>query len=348
MIADENSGATRCPTGHAEPIDGCGTQKAVLGMQIRRGLGIGLVAATLLLGAACSNDDSGDGDSNDSGTGDKGKISLSGQNFGEMQIMAAMYEQVLENAGYQVDVKLVDTRDVYEPQLETGAVDVAPDYLAGMADILNKKANGVNAPSITKNSAEETLDALRPLAEAAGITMLDPADATDQNAFAVTKEFAEENDLKTLSDLAALDQPITLAAAPDCESRPDCEGGLTNVYGLDIVKILPTGFDSAETKDSVTQGESQLGLVATTDGALDQENLVILEDDQGIQPAQNLIPAVNSDFLKDNPDVATILNELSGTLTTDDLASLDVKVDVNREQPGDVAQEYLESKGLLD
>jgi len=316
-------------------------------MQIRRALGASLAAATLMAGAACSNDDPGDGGS-DSPNTDKGTISLSGQNFSEMQIMAAMYEQVLENAGYTVDVKLVDTRDVYEPQLESGAVDIAPDYLAGMADLLNTKANGADAPTISKNSPEETLAALEPLAEAAGITMLEQAKATDQNAFAVTKDYATENNLTTLSDLAALNQPITLAAAPDCKGRPDCEGGLTQTYGLNIVKILPTGFDSAETKDSVTKGESQLGLVATTDGALEQENLVILEDDMGIQPAQNLIPAVNSDFLKDNPDVATVLNELSSTLTTDDLASLDLKVDVNRDQPAEVAKEYLESKGLLD
>ncbi len=102
------------------------------------------------------------------GTGDKGTISLSGQNFGEMQIMAAMYQQVLENAGYKVDVKLVDTRDVYEPQLESGDVDVAPDYLAGMADFLNTKANGANAPSITTNSPQETLAALKPLADGGG------------------------------------------------------------------------------------------------------------------------------------------------------------------------------------
>jgi osmoprotectant transport system substrate-binding protein len=317
-------------------------------MQIRRLLGVGLAAATLLAGTACSNGTSGGGGSDNNGSGDKGTISLSGQNFGEMQIMAAMYQQVLENAGYTVDVKLVDTRDVYEPQLESGAVDVAPDYLAGMADMLNAKANGPNAPSITKNSAAQTLAALKPLATAAGITMLNPAKATDQNAFAVTKSFAAQHHLTTLSDLAALHMPITLAAAPDCKGRPDCEGGLTDTYGLNIVKILPTGFDSAQTKDSVTKGESQLGLVATTDGALNQENLVILKDDKGIQPAQNLIPAVNSDFLKANPDVATILNKLSSTLTTSDLASLDIKVDVNREQPGDVAQAYLTSKGLLD
>ncbi len=318
-------------------------------MHVRRMVGGGLALGALLIGAACSNDStsSNSDGSTPGGGGDKGTISLSGQNFGEMQIMAAMYQQVLENAGYTVNVHLVDTRDVYLPQLKSGAVDVVPDYLAGIADLLNTQANGANAASITKNSAQETLAALKPLADAAGITMLEPAQATDQNAFAVTKTFASDNNLTTLSDLGALGQPIVLAAAPDCKGRPDCEGGLSGTYGINITKILPLGFDTTQVKDSLKKGESQLGEVATTDGALDQEDLVILQDDKGIQPAQNLLPATNTDFIKANPDVATILNKLSATLTTADLAALDLKLAVERAQPADVASQYLKDKGLI-
>ena len=318
-------------------------------MYMRRMLGVGLAAVTLMAGAACSNDSSGDGGgSGPGGSGDKGTIIISGQNFGEMQIMASMYQQVLENAGYTVPApKLVTTRDVYVPQLKSGGVDIVPDYLAGMADFLNTAANGPNAPGISTHSATETLAALKPLADKAGITMLNPAQATDQNAFAVTTAFAQQHNLTTLSDLAALNMPITLAAPPDCQGRSDCEGGLSSVYGLNIVKIIPLDFDSAQAKDSVTKGESQLGEVATTDGALDQEGLTMLQDDKGIQPAQNLIPATNSSFLKAHPDVATILNKLSATLTTEDLAALDLKVNVNREQPDAVARDYLTSKSLI-
>jgi len=311
-------------------------------------LGTGVAALALLASAACGNDSGGSGDgSGDGGGGDKGTIELSGQNFGEMQIMAAMYQQVLEHAGYTVDVKLVDTRDIYGPQLKSGKVDVVPDYLAGMADYLNKQANGADAPTISTNSATETLTALKPLADAAGITMLDPARATDQNAFAVTTKFAQDNSLTTLSDLAAMNIPITLAAPADCDGRSDCQGGLTDTYGLNIVKIIPLDYDSAQAKDSVKSGESQLGEVATTDGALEEEGLTMLQDDKGIQPAQNLIPAVNADFLKANPDVATILNNLSKTLTTADLAALDLKINVNREQPDAIAEAYLKDKGLI-
>lgn len=302
-----------------------------------------------MIGAACANNSTSNdsGSSSPGGSGSKGSITLSGQDFTEMQIMASMYQQVLENAGYTVTVKLVGTRDIYVPQLTSGAVDVVPDYLAGMADFLNAQANGANAAPISSNSAQATLDKLKPLADNAGITMLDPAKATDQNAFAVTKQMADANNLSTLSDLAALNKPIVLAAASDCQGRSDCEAGLSGTYGLNITKILPLGFDTTQTKDSVTSGESQLGEVATTDGALEQENLVLLQDDKGIQPAQNLIPAVNSTFIKAHPDVATVLNKLSATLTTADLASMDLKVGVNREKPDAVAKEYLDSKNLL-
>jgi osmoprotectant transport system substrate-binding protein len=318
-------------------------------MKIRRILGIGLAAACLFAGAACANDNPSDGSDGSSspGGGDKGTINLSGQDFGEMQIMAALYQQILENAGYDVSVKLVTTRDIYVAQLESGGVDIAPDYLSGMADFLNTEANGADAPLISSHSAQATLDALKPLADKAGITMLDPAQATDQNAFVVTKEFADQHHLTTLSDLAALNMPITLAAPTDCKGRSDCEGGLTNVYGLNIVKIIPLDFDSAQAKNSVTTGESQLGEVGTTDGALDQEGLQILEDDKGIQPAQNLIPAANTDFIDAHPDVATLLNKLSAGLTTADLAAMDLKIAVDRAKPADIAEEYLTSKGLI-
>ena len=299
---------------------------------------MGLLLAVAVAAAGCSND---------AGSGDKGSVSLSGQNFTEMQIMAEMYAQLLENEGYTVSTKLVDTRDVYIQELQSGDVDVAPEYVGALADFLNITQNGEDAEPVTSPDPTESLEALKPLADKANITLLEPAEASDQNAFAVTEEFAQQNNLTTLSDLGELGQPIVLAAAPDCEGRTDCEAGLTNEYGIDITKVLPLGYGSAQAIDSVQKGESQLVEVATTQSNVAAEGLVILEDDKNIQPAQNLIPAVNSEFLADNPDVADALNKLAETLTTEDLTALNTKVDLEREDPADVAQQYLEDNDLL-
>ncbi len=316
-------------------------------MRTQRIIGMALASVALLAAAGCG--DSNTLESQDGGTtanGDKGSVTVGGQDFTESRILAAIYQKLLEGDGYSVTTKLVTTRDVYIPELSKGSVDIVPDYLAGITDYLNTDENGADAPVVSTNDPQATLDALKPLAEKKGISILPPSEATDQNAFFVTKQFAGDNNLTTLSDLAALGQPIKLAAPPDCEGRADCEGGLKDVYGLDISGIVPLEFGSAQMKDAVTSGEVQMGETGTTDGTLDEAGFVLLEDDQGIQPAQNLTPAVNTDFLTANPDLTQLFDKLSAALTTEDLATMNAKVDVERQKPEDVAAQFLSDKGL--
>lgn len=314
-------------------------------MRTRRSLAATIAVSGLFLGAACAGDELADPPS-EPGDEDKGSLTLSGQNFTEATIVANMYKLLLEKDGYTVDMKLVGTRDVYMKQLPND-VDVVPEYVGGIADFLNAQQNGADAEPITTSDATETLNALEPLAEEAGVTLLEPSDATDANAFFVTQEFADANSLETLSDLGEMGEPVMLAAAPDCEGRTDCEGGLSDAYGIDITEVLPLGYASPQTYQSVLDGEAQLGETSTTDGSLESQGLKLLEDDMGIQPAQNLVPMVSTAFLEDNADVEDVLNELMSTLTTEDLIQLNGQVGNEREKPADVAAQYLEDEGLL-
>lgn len=317
-------------------------------MPMLRSLSLAAAGALLLATAGCGDDlEDSESGSGDAGGTDKGSVVVGGQDFTESQVLAAIYQKLLESEGYDVETKLVTTRDVYLPELANGDVDIVPDYLAGITDFLNTEANGPDAELVSSNDPEETLAALEPLAEAQGIAILPPSEATDQNAFFVTTDFAEEKDLETLSDFAALGQPIKLGGPEDCAGRADCQGGLEEVYGFEITELVPLGFGSPQVKDAVLNGEVQLGETGTTDGTLGDLGLTLLEDDKGIQPAQNLTPAVNADFLADNPDLEDLFNELSDALTTKDLAEMNVKVDSERQKPADVAQEFLEGKGLL-
>jgi osmoprotectant transport system substrate-binding protein len=316
-------------------------------MRLVRTLSLAAAGALLLAVAGCG-DDLEDPDTGSGGDGgDKGSVVVGGQDFTESQVLAAIYQKLLEKEGYDVETKLVTTRDVYVPELAGGDVDIVPDYLAGLTDFLNTEANGPDADLVSSNDPQETLAALEPLAEARGIAILPPSEATDQNAFFVTTEFAEAHDLETLSDLAALGQPLKLGGPEDCAGRADCQAGLEGVYGLEITELVPLGFGSPQVKDAVLKGEVQLGETGTTDGTLGELGLTLLEDDKGIQPAQNLTPAVNAEFLADNPDLEQVFNALSDALTTADLAEMNVKVDLERRKPEDVAQEFLEGKALL-
>ena len=314
----------------------------------RRMLTAAAVTPLLLLGA-CAGENALDEGSDDTSSGGeaKGEVVIGGQNFTEMQIMSEMYKALLANAGYDVTLQLVESRDVYTPEMQRGNVDVSADYLSSMTEFLNKQENGADAEVVASPDPDATVEELRKLAEPTGIEPLEPAEAQNANAFFVTKEFAEENDLQTLSDLGDLGEPVTLAAAEDCSQRTDCEIGLEKTYGLDITKVEPLGFATVQTKDAVKSGEVVLGQTGTSDATLEGEGLVLLEDDKSLQNAENLVPMVNSDFIADNPEVADLLNEMSSGLTTEDLATMIGKVDLERQLPEDVATEYLESKDLI-
>lgn len=311
-----------------------------------------LLAAPLLALTACGGGDAfeeGDGGSSstgDGGGGASGELTVGGADFTEMRIMEEMYRLVLEDAGYTVEVTPVGQREIYAPALISGEVDVVPEYAATMAEYLNREANGPEAEAISTNDAQETVEAMRPLAEEQGLTVLDPSPAIDANGFYVTQAFAEENGLETLSDLSELGQPVTIAAGDECLERPFCAVGLTETYGIQVAGVTGDDFGSATGKQKVVDGDAQLGLTGTTDGTLEALGLVLLEDDKKLQAADNLVPIVNTESASD-PEIAEALNALSAELTTEDLAELNAKVDGERQKAEDVAREYLEGKGLI-
>jgi osmoprotectant transport system substrate-binding protein len=273
----------------------------------------------------------------------KGTVTISGQNFTEAEIVADMYAGVLSKAGYTPKVKLVGTRDIYM-KVFPKSVDVVPEYVGGILEFLNGTYNGAKASPVTLSDAAQSIKDSQSLLKKAGITLLTPSPATDSNAFFVSQDYANQNNVSTLSDLTG--KSVVLAAAPDCKGRLDCEGGLTTKYGIKITKILPLGYASQQTYDSVLHGESQLGETSTTDGTLDSQGLLLLADDKQIQPAENLVPAVSSSFLTAHPDVAGPLNALMAALTTEKLTELNAKVAVDRQKPQAVANQFLSDAGL--
>jgi osmoprotectant transport system substrate-binding protein len=315
-------------------------------MQTRRLLA-GVVAASAALLTACGSSDSSSSTATDtpsSASTDKGTVRISGQNFTEAEIVADMYAAVLEKAGYSPEVHLVDTRDVYM-KIFPKKLDVVPEYTGGIIDFLIAREKGADAPIPTTSDPAKAIAEAKSELSGAGITLLEPSAATDTNAFFVTKEYADQNNVTTLSDLKG--KSVVLAAHPDCPGRLDCEGGLSSKYGIKITKVLPLGYASPQTYKSVLDGESQLGETSTTDGTLESQGLVLLSDDKQIQPAQNLVPMVSTSFLQAHPDVADPLNELMSKLTTDALTQLNAQVSVDRAQAEDVAQQWLSDNGLL-
>ncbi|MEU3392743.1 ABC transporter substrate-binding protein [Streptomyces albidoflavus] len=278
--------------------------------------------------------------------GDSSGLTVGSAGFTESDLLAQMYALLLRRAGYRTELITVANRELYEPALESGRIDVVPEYAATFADWLNAKENGPDAEPVGSPDLATTMKALRRLATPRGLTVLDPGKAVDQNAFAVTREFAAEHALRTLSDLGASGIPVRLAAGDECVSRPYCQPGLEKTYGIDVTAVAPKGVGTTQAKRAVQSGQDQMVLTTTTDATLDAFGLVLLEDDKKLQNADAVVPVVNR-ARAGSERIARALDALAPVLTTADLAGLNRQVDSWRRLPEDVARAYLEKKGLL-
>ena len=275
-----------------------------------------------------------------------GPITIGAFNFTESQILAELYAGVLRKAGVEVSITQSTNREVLQPALAAGEVQVVPEYLGTLTEFLNVKVNGPDAPSVANNNVERTLTAARELAEPLGITLLEPSPAEDVNAFAVTADFAAANSIATLSDLAAWSQgnDLRLGGPPECPQRPFCQLGLESAYGMKIAEFSPLDAGGPLTKTALSQGSIDLGLVFSSDGSVEDLDLVVLEDDLGLQNVDNIVPALTTAVAV--PQVVTALDGLSAALTTEDLVAMNKAVDIDRKQAAEVAAEFLAAKGL--
>ncbi|SNX65581.1 osmoprotectant transport system substrate-binding protein [Streptomyces sp. TLI_55] len=278
--------------------------------------------------------------------GDSHHLTIGSAGFTESDLLAQMYALLLDQAGYKTSLLTVANRELYEPALESGQIDVVPEYAATFADWLNAKTHGADAAPAGSPDLDATMTALRRLATPRGLTVLDPGRAVDQNAFAVSASYAREHDLKTLSDLGASGLEVRLAAGDECVQRPYCEPGLKKTYGIDITGVDPKGVGTTQAKRAVQSGDDQMVLTTTTDATLGDFGLVLLADDKHLQNADYVVPVVNR-ARAGSEGVTKALGALNDVLTTADLASMNQQVDSWRRLARDVARAYLADKGLL-
>jgi osmoprotectant transport system substrate-binding protein len=201
-------------------------------------------------------------------SGGSGKVVVGAANFSESEILANVYVAVLNKAGYSASVKNVQSREVYEPALEHGQLDVMPEYAATLTEFLNTKINGSKAKPLASTDITKTIAALKTIAAKRGLEPLQPSTATDQNAFAVRKDFAEANHLTTLSDLAGYHGKLVLGGPPECPTRPYCELGLKKVYGINFTGFKALDAGGPVTVAAIRNGNVQIGLVFSSDPAL--------------------------------------------------------------------------------
>lgn len=312
----------------------------------RAGVVGAIVLLLLMVMGACG--DSGDDTENNVGaSGDateeeapKGTLTVASFNFSESQILANLYAKALEAKGYTVTVKdKLGAREVVFPALEKGEIDIVPEYVGTLLEFLAKPATEATA------DVDASIKKLRTRLEAKKLSALEPADAIDANAIVVTKATADKHKLTKISDLAAVDDQLTFGGPPECPTRPLCLLGLKEKYGLEFKRVEKLDVGGPITREALTRGSIDVALLFSSDGAIVKQGLVALQDDRGLQPAENVVPVVRTDKLDD--DVRATLNAVSEKLTTAELVELNAAVDIDKEDAADVAERWLKENDLL-
>lgn len=297
-------------------------------------------AATLAIGlAACGGGEGtgagGTGNDPAAGGGAKGAIKVGAYDFPEGRLLAQIYAAALNKAGYSASVLQLQQRNTVQPALQKGDVDVVPDYVSSLLNFYQPNtATSDDAANVAK---------LKQLAEAKGVVVYTPTPATDNYAYVVSKKFSEDNDIKTVSELAAYSQqkPINFGGTPECRENPICKVGLEQKYGMKFGEYKTIVLSSQAAADGLLKDSYQAAVFNSSDGVLAVNEVVVLEDDKGLNPNDNIVPTVNKG--KANSDLETALNTISGKITQEELLRMNKETQNDRKAIDKVAQAFVDS-----
>ncbi|MET0302604.1 MAG: ABC transporter substrate-binding protein, partial [Microbacteriaceae bacterium] len=205
-----------------------------------------------------------------SGGGDDSAITIGSQAYYSNEILAEIYAQALENAGFEVDRQFnIGQREAYMPSIEDGSLDLFPEYTGSVVRYFEPDAQATLADEVYTELQDVLPD---------GVEALEYSPAADQDAYNVTAEFAEQYSLTTLADLQNVDEPLILGGAPELEERTYGPAGLSEVYGADV-QFEPTADTTVE---ALVEGTINIANVYTADPSIEVNDFVTLEDPEGL------------------------------------------------------------------
>lgn len=308
-----------------------------------RGLALGaMVVSVVLFAAACGSDKSNGGSKDTSDTTastaapTNKKVVVGQKDFPSAQVISQIYGQALAAKGFDVTFKDVGPTEQTYAALKSGDIDLYGEYQGTLLTFLKGTPSGdaaaVNADLKTKALADD-------------IVVSDASTAVDVNAFYVTKATQQQYNLTTISDLKAVAGQLTFGGPAECQERPLCLGTTEQqLYGLQFKEVKKLDPGGPITVNALKDGDIQVGLLFSGSSVIDPD-FVMLEDDKGLQPADNAIAVWRSSV--DSTELQDVINAVNAKLTTEEYNKLSLQVSGDEKlDPKDAASQWLTDQGL--
>ena len=306
-----------------------------------------LRAACLGLAVALSACTSSSGNASSPAAGPAGRpggvISVGSFDFPESVLLAEIYGQALAAAKFPVRIlPNLGPREVVDPALMDGLLQLVPEYAGSALGFFS-----LGRLSATAN-AGATNRALAGSVAARGLVAARPAPAQDANALVVTAATAARYRLRSIADLATVAPGLMFGGPPECPGRAYCLPGLKRVYGLRFKKFTPLDAGGPLTLQALAAGYIDVAQLFTTDPSIPARHFIVLADNSGLQPAENITPLVGRDAIaRYGPRLLTVLNKVSALLDTGMLRALDAQVEIAGQSSRLVARSWLRAHGLI-
>ncbi len=263
-------------------------------------------------------------------------IRVGAKDFTENLVIAEIYALALEDNGYTVERVSNISSSLIHNSIVNDEIDLYPEYTGtGLLSVLGEdmETDPEKVYKTVKKEYEKQFN----------LTWLDYASANDSQGLVIRTEVANSLNIKTISDLQAHASELRFASQGEFDEREDGLPGLEKTYGTFNWQSSKV-YDNSLKYSVLENDEADVTPAYTTEGQLvSTDKFTLLEDDKQFWPPYNLAPVVRDNILDDNPDIKTILNNISAKLDTETVTELNAKVDVDGQEYTDVAKEYYDS-----
>jgi len=267
-------------------------------------------------------------------------VKVGSKNFTEQFIVAEIYAQALEAAGIKAQTRTnLGATLIAHAALLNGDIDLYPEYTGtALAHVVKGDLSG---------SADQVYRTVKDYYEKnLHLTLLEPTHIDNGYAIVVLPDTATKYKLKTLSDLGPASKNLSFGAEGSFADRSDGLPGMNRVYGIrfkEFRNLAKLGIRYS----ALTSKNIDVSFGFTTDWQIAEDRLVVLEDDKHLFPPYVLVPVIRQDTLARTPRIAEVLNKVSRLLTTENMRAMNSAVERDKEEPKDVAAEFLKRKGVL-